>query len=80
MASIDLSVHTQEMLAERNIPEAWVWQTIAAPDQTWRGNDDNFHYAKAIAARHNRVLHVIVDDEKTPHRVVTVFFDRRLKR
>ena len=79
MASIELSQHAQDMLAERNIREEWLWQTVNAPDKTWRGNDGNFHYAKVIALRQHRALHVVIDDEEEPYCVVTVFFDRRLQ-
>lgn len=67
------------MLAERNIREDGAWQTINAPTQTWRGTDGNFHYAKQTSEKRKRILHVVVDDKKDPHRVVTVLFDRRLQ-
>jgi hypothetical protein len=80
MPGIQLSNHASDMLAERSIREDGVWQTINAPSQTWRGPDGNFHYAKQISEKRNYILHVIVDDEKDPQRVVTVLFDRRLQR
>jgi predicted esterase YcpF (UPF0227 family) len=36
-------------------------------------------FAKAIAEKENRVLHVVVNPAVSPQRIVTVFFDRRLK-
>ena len=79
MPGIKLSSHASEMLVERSIREDGVWQTINAPNKTWRGPDGNFHYAKQVSEKRNSILHVIVDDEKDPQRVVTVLFDRRLQ-
>jgi hypothetical protein len=81
MAKIDvtLSGHAQDVLIERGISEHWVWSTIATPDSVWQGEDGNMHYAKAIAERESRILHVVVNASVSPKRVVTVFFDRRLK-
>ena len=79
MPAIELSSHTQDMLRERNIPEEWVWRTLDSPDTKKKHvNDDNMHYTKAIKERDGRVLHVVVNTNVWPNRVVTVFFDRRL--
>ena len=66
------------MLAERNILEEWVWRTINAQARRRKGADDNMHYTKAIKERAGRVLHVVVNPNVQPNRIVTVFFDRRL--
>ena len=76
---VTLSGHAQDVLIERAISERWVWSTIAAPDKIWQGDEGNVHYAKAIAERDNRVLHVVVNANVSPKRVVTAFFDRRLR-
>ena len=72
-----LSVHAQDMLEERNIPEEWVWRTIDKHD--WKTTDEKeaIHYFKNIAERDNRILHVVVNPDVSPKKVVTVFFDRR---
>ncbi len=81
MSDIVLSSHTQDMLVERNIREEWVWRVLNSPDTKKRHpNDDNMHYTKAIGEREGRVLHVVVDTNVWPNRVVTVFFDRRLRK
>lgn len=79
MTDYILSNHARDVLEEREIPEQWVWGTIKEPDKTWEGQDGNIHFARAISERDNRILHVVVNPEVSPHRVVTVFFDRRLK-
>jgi hypothetical protein len=78
MQDIELSSHTKDMLVERNILEEWVWRTINTPSRKRKGADDNMHYTKAIKERGGRVLHVVVNPNVQPNRVVTVFFDRRL--
>jgi hypothetical protein len=77
---IELSSHAIDMLAERNIPEEWVWRTINSPDRQETGSDNNTHYLKAILENESRILRVIVNPHATPQRVVTLFFDRRLRR
>jgi ribonuclease PH len=66
------------MLRERNIAEEWVWRTIATPKRKRKGEDDNMHYTKPIKERQGRVLHVVVNQNAEPQRIITVFFDRRL--
>ena len=75
-----LSAHARDMLLERNIPEEWLWRTLNTPDKKRRGSDYNLHYSKAIKECNRRVLHVIVNPDVYPNRIVTVFFDRRLSR
>lgn len=80
MFNIEFSSHAWDILQERNIPEEWVWRTINSPDRTEAGSDNNAHYVKAIPERGGRLLRVVVNPHATPKRVVTVFFDRRLRR
>jgi hypothetical protein len=80
MMDIQFAGHARDMLQERNIPEEWVRRTIASPDRTVVGADSNTHYIKAIPEHGGRFLRVIVNSHVTPNRVVTVFFDRRLRR
>jgi hypothetical protein len=75
---MELSMHAQAMLVERNILEEWVWRTINTPQRKRMGDDGNMHYTKAIKEREGRVLHVVVNPNVQPNRIVTVFFDRRL--
>lgn len=81
MANIELTSHARDMLQERGIPEEWAWRTIQTPDdKKWHAVDDNVHYTKSIKERDGRVLRVIVDQNVHPHHIVTVFFDRRLRK
>ena len=38
------------------------------------------HYTKPIRERNGRVLCVVVNPYENPRRIVTVFFDRRLRK
>lgn len=80
MARVELSIHARDMLAERGIAEEWMWRAINAPDRAQVGANGNTHYIKAIAEHGGRVLRVIVNHHVAPERVVTAFFDRRLRR
>jgi len=80
MREFEFSSHAKEMLVEREILEEWVWRAIETPGAKTAGADGNVHYTKAIRERGGRVLHVIVNPSASPHRIVTVFFDRRLRR
>ncbi len=77
---VEFSQHAKDMLTERNIAKEWVLRTINAFDSQYIGDDNNLHYTKAIAERDERVLHVVINPTVQPNRVVTLFFDRRLRR
>lgn len=77
---IEFSSHARDMLQERNISEEWVWRAITTADRTEEGADSNTHYIKAIPEHGGRFLRVVVNPRVTPKRVVTVFFDHRLRR
>jgi len=80
MGDIELSMHAQDMLRERDIPEEWMWRAIDTPDRVEVGVDNNKHYMKSIPEHGGRFLHVVVNHHLRPNRVVTLFFDRRLGR
>ena len=81
MPDFELSAHAKSMLEQRKILEEWVWRTINTPDSKKNHADgETMHYTKALQEREGRVLHVVVNQNVQPHRIVTVFFDRRLGR
>jgi len=71
--------HALDMMEERNISEPWVWQTINESENTFTSEDGNLHFTKPISEKENRVLHVVVNPNVSPKRIVTLFFDRRLR-
>ena len=72
--------HFREMLRERKISEKWAEETMSSPDQIYENEDGTTHYIKQIVENDNRWLRVIVNKLTLPHKVVTVFFDRRLSK
>lgn len=80
MADIVFTAHAHATMAERGIKEEWVWQTIGSPDRQEVGDDANTHFLKAISEFESRILRVVVNENVEPKRIVTVFFDRRLRR
>lgn len=77
---MELTRHARNMLEERGIPEDWLWRALENPDGRESGEDGNIHYTKAIHERAGRVLRVVVNADMEPNRIVTVFFDRRLRK
>ena len=80
MAAIELSAHAREMLRERGISNEWLERAISAPESQERDEEGNIHLIKTIPEHGMRVLHVIVNPRSEPPKVVTLFFDRRLRR
>ena len=77
---LEFSAHARTVMAERQIPEDWVHRAIRSPDRSELSDDGNRHFLKAIAEHGGRILRVVVNARGIPVRVVTVFFDRRLRR
>jgi len=74
------TAHARDMLVERAIPEVWVLGAIDSPDSTEKPGDGNVHYLKAVPEHGQRTLRVVVNQRTSPWTVVTVFFDRRIRR
>ncbi len=75
----DMSSHAHDMMNERQIPEEWVKNTLDLPDCIEKKEDGTIHYIKNIVEYRGRFLRVVVNPIKVP-RVITLFFDRRLKK
>ena len=75
------SQHALKVLAERDIPLAWVERTLAAPELTLPDPTDAAveRFFRRIPEYGDRVLRVAVNTTVEPHRVVSVFFDRQMK-
>jgi hypothetical protein len=67
------------MLKERGISEEWVRHTLDSPEREEIGIDKNIHYFKSVPEHEGRILHVIVNPNFVPQKVVTTFFDRRVR-
>jgi hypothetical protein len=67
------------MMHERLIQEDWVYNTVNDPDMTEEKRNDEKHYLKQIPPNGGKFLRVIVNPSVSPPRVITAFFDRRLR-
>ncbi len=74
------SIHFADMLEERGILREWVNATIETPERTEEHDDGTRHYIRRIPEFGNRWLRVIVNVTVFPEKIVTAFFDRRLRR
>jgi hypothetical protein len=81
IGGFELSQHAHHQMQERNIQPSWLDETLSAPTQLLPLADPrgNTHYLRQIPDFGNRWLRVVVDPNVFPKRIVTVFFDRRVK-
>jgi hypothetical protein len=80
MTGYQFSQHANEMLKERNIQEAWVKLALEDPERQEMMEDGTVHYVRAIEEYGGRYLRVVVNPAAKPKRILTVFFDRRIRR
>ncbi len=73
--------HARVVMTERGIEPEWVDRVLAGPVSLAPDPRDPalVHATGPIAERDGRVLRVVHDRSEIPYRVVTVFFDRRLR-
>jgi hypothetical protein len=68
-------------MARRGIRQEWLERVLASPE--WRESDavdsDLEHRLSTITDFGNRVLRVIVNVTVQPERVVTLYFDRKMR-
>ena len=72
--------HALDVMQERELAQDWIERVVAGPAVVEHSTDGTVHYIGRIAERDDRLLRVVVAGEPEPHRVVTAFFDRRLRR
>ncbi len=77
---MEFGSHFQDMMNERNIPPEWVDKCVHSPDRKEDHPDGTTHFIKQIPEFGNRWLRVVINVATAPHKGVTVFFDRRLRR
>ncbi len=77
----ELTKHAQKALDEREIPREWLERTLAAPELVIPDPDDATveRRFRRIPEFGGRVLRVAVNTTVEPNRVVSVFFDRKMK-
>jgi len=76
-----LTSHAAAAALKRKIDQAWIQRALAEPE--WTEHDPAkpgvMHAFLRIAERNDRVLRVVYNATVHPVRVVTVYFDRRLR-
>jgi len=79
--NFELTKHARKVLDEREIPVEWLERTLSAPELVLPDPDDAAveRRFRRIPEFGGRVLRVAVDTAVDPNRVVSVFFDRRMK-
>ena len=80
MFEYEFSEHAYDMLRERNIQQSWVKLAIENPEKKELKDDGTVHYILSIEQYGARYLRVVVNPDVRPQRIVTVFFDRRIRR
>ena len=81
MRRYDLSQHAKDVIAERHIPLAWLEQVLESPElvEPDSGDPALTHNLGRIEEHGNRVLRVVFNGSTSPLRIVTVYFDRKMK-
>ncbi len=77
-ASYTLTAHAAFVLAERDIPMAWIARVLEHPERTEPARTDSalIHALGRIPEFGNRVLRVIYNDTMVPKRIVTAYCER----
>ncbi len=76
---IQFTQHARDVIAERALSEAWVMRALREPERTEEHPDGTRHHLIQIAEHGGRTLRVVVNPATQPSRVITAFFDRRMK-
>ncbi len=80
-ADYEFTEHARIRINERKISLSWIEYTLTSPQKIeLDAKDTDLRHALAeIPEFDNRVLHVIYNVTSTPNRVVSVYFDRKLR-
>ena len=79
---LEFTQHAMDAMNERVIAIEWVEDAVNAPDLRTPDPDDREveRFYRRTPQREDRVLRVVVNTRVAPWRVVSVFFDRRMRR
>ncbi len=77
----DLTHHARTAMREREIAIEWIERTVNNPELVLPDSEDSSieRRYRSVPEFGGRVLRVAVNVTVEPHRVVSVFFDRRMK-
>jgi len=76
-----ITQHAHDAMEKRGISLAWLERALASPQLCEPdASDQTLEHRLAVIPEHgHRVLHVIINKQVAPERVVTLFFDRNMK-
>ena len=76
-----LTQHAQDVIKERGINVLWLEQVLLSPERCEPDptDPDLEHRLGRIFEYGNRVLRVVASRQAKPVRIVTAYFDRRIK-
>lgn len=80
MTDYELTEHALDMLKERNIKKDWIRLAMDEPEKKEPKNDGTIHFIRPINEHGGRYLRVVVNPNLKPQKIVTAFFDRRIRR
>lgn len=81
--NFELTEHAKESLRKRgNIRTEWIEQVLANPErvESDRNDPELEHRLGKIAEYDGRVLRVIIKKNTKPMRLITCYFDRKMRR
>ncbi len=76
---VEFTQHAEDILDERRLEREWVLRAIERPERSEEPEEGTRHFLLRIPERQGRVLRVVVNTTVEPWRVVTAFFDRKMK-
>lgn len=81
MVEYQLTDHAVTTVSERNIDMSWIERAISHPARVEPDKSDPElqHHLLGIEENENRVLRVVINTTVEPLRVITAYFDRKLK-
>lgn len=80
LENYEFSTHAIKMKLERDIKDEWIVQTILNYESIIEVHENEVHLIKQIIENDNRFLRIVVNPKKDPKLIITLFFDRRLRR
>lgn len=80
-ANLQFTFHARRAMVEREIRVEWVLRTLKKPEFRFDdpADSDLERFFCHIPERGGRVLRVVVNTQVHPWRIITVFFDRKMK-
>jgi hypothetical protein len=81
MRRYDLGRHAKDVISARQLRLAWLEQVLNSPELVEADRDDPelVHHVGQIKEHGNGALRVVFNKSVSPVRIVTVYFDRKMK-